>query len=152
MERCHILSSQYVRLSRQDIWISLIIWVISSLGLAFYEKHLQATISQDLFDGFYFQTWPSDSLLQTVTIHSIRGTGLLSFWYLHVQPLLYDFIRYLLSFRSVGQPYVLDGTNLDGRIYLFYCLIYGSFNQLIYLWLHQTMGFRDKVSGLVTNI
>jgi len=44
MERCHILSSQYVRLSRQDIWISLIIWVISSLGLAFYEKHLQATI------------------------------------------------------------------------------------------------------------
>jgi hypothetical protein len=151
MERCHIPSSQYVRLSRQDIWISLIIWVISSLGLAFYEKHLQATISQDLFDGFYFQTWHSDSLLQTVTVHSLRGTGLLSFWYLHIQPPLYDFIRYLLSFRSVGQPYVLDGTNLDGRIYLFYCLIYGSFNQLIYLWL-QAMGFRDKVSGLVTTL
>jgi hypothetical protein len=56
MERCHILSSQYVRLSKQDIWISLIIWVISSLGLAFYEKHLQATITQDLFDdGFYLR-------------------------------------------------------------------------------------------------
>ena len=31
---------------------SLVIWVASSLGLAFYEKYLQATISQDLVDGF----------------------------------------------------------------------------------------------------
>jgi hypothetical protein len=121
------------------------------LGLVFYEQHLQATISQALFDGFYFQTWHSDSLLQTVTIHSLREKGLISFWYLHIQPPLYDFIRYLLSFRSVGEPYILDGTSLDGRIYLFYCLIYGSFNQLIYLWF-RAIGFQHKVSVLVTTL
>jgi hypothetical protein len=122
---------------------------ISSLGLAFYEKHLQATIGQNLFDGFYFQSWNSDSLGQTVTINSLRGMGLFSFWYLHIQPPLYDFTRYLLSFRGVGQPYVLDGTVLDGRIYLFYCLIYGGFNQLIYLWL-RAMGFQQRISSVVT--
>src|SRR5262245_62111154 len=46
-------------------------------------------------------------------------------------PPLYDFIRYLLSFRSVSLPDIVDGTILDGRIYLFYCFIYASFNQLI---------------------
>src|SRR5262249_40844104 len=56
------------------------------------------------------------------------------------------FIRYLLSFRSVDESYVSDDTTLDGRIYLFYCLIYGSFNQLIYLRLRaKGFGIRSLV-------
>src|SRR5262249_52942810 len=55
------------------------------------------------------------------------------------------------SFKGVGQPYVLDGTILDGRIYLFYCLIYGGFNQLIYLWL-RAMSFQQGISGVVVSL
>jgi hypothetical protein len=150
MARC-IIPSPQIGLSKQDIWISFIIWTTSSLALAFYERHLQVTIGNHLFDGVYFQEWHSDSLEQTVTIHSLRATGLISFWYLHIQPPIYDFIRYMLSFSSVGQLDVIDETGLDGRIYLFYCLIYGGFNQLVYLWL-LTMRFRGHISGVITTL
>ena len=99
---------------------------------------------------FHFQVWPSDDLGQTVNIHILLEKGLLSFWYLHIQPPLYDFLRYLLSFEVLGQSDVAAGSILDHRIYLFYCFIYGAFNQLIYFW-SRVLGFRNMLALLVAS-
>ena len=86
--------------------------------------------------------------MQTVNIRTLREKGLLSFWYLHVQPPLYDFLRYLLSFEDLSG--VAAGVILDHRIYLFYCFIYGAFNQLIYFW-SRVLGFRNMFAILVAS-
>jgi hypothetical protein len=134
---------QYARLSTSDIRASFILFALSSMGLALYEYYLQRTMTGELFEEFYFQRWASDVMMQTVDIHALRELGLLSFWYLHVQPPMYDFLRYALSFDGIGRSEVASGTILDGRIYLFYCLIYGGFTQLIYVW-SRALGFQDK--------
>jgi hypothetical protein len=136
--------------SKPEIWLGILIWAVSSIALSFYENHLQNTASQHLFDGFYFQGFPSEALMQTVNIHVLREKGLLSFWYLHIQPPLYDFLRYLLSFEGLGQSDVAAGPILDHRIYLFYCFIYGAFNQLIYFW-SRVLGFRNMFAVLVAS-
>jgi hypothetical protein len=137
--------------SKPEIWLGILIWAVSSIGLGSYEHHLQNSASQNLFDGFYFQAWPSEEMGQTVNIQILREKGLLSFWYLHIQPPLYDFLRYLLSFEGLGQPNVATGPILDHRIYLFYCFIYGAFNQLIYLW-SRVLGFGNMFAILVAGL
>src|SRR5262249_34298898 len=77
----------------------------------------------------------------------LREKGVLSFWYLHVQPPIYDFIRYVLSFGDPGRSNIAARTTLDGRIYLLYCFVYGAFNQLIYLG-SRALGFRLQVAVL----
>src|SRR6476646_9246282 len=148
--KVHGLSTAIKLGSKPEIWLGILIWAVSGIGLAVYEHHLQATASPDLFDGFYFQLWPSETMMQTVNIHILRDKGLLSFWYLHVQPPLYDFLRYLLSFEHLGRSDVATGPILDHRIYLFYCFIYGAFNQLIYFW-SRVLGFRNMFAILVAS-
>ena len=99
--KVHGLSTAIKLGSKPEIWLGILIWAVSGIGLAVYEHHLQDTAGQDLFNGFYFQLWPSEAMMQTVNINILREKGLLSFWYLHVQPPLYDFLRYLLSFEHL---------------------------------------------------
>ena len=149
MERCSVFSYsyEYSQISKLDILVSFIILAVCCFGLAFYEHHIQNTMSHDLFNDFYFQEWDSELMMQTVNIHVLREKGLLSFYYLHIQPPVFDFVRYVLSFDWRDQSDVADGKILDGRIYLFYCFIYGGFNQLIYLW-SRALGFHTTVALL----
>ena len=75
-----------------------------------------------------------------ISLYNLR-----SFWYLHVQPPIYDFMRYVLSHEGLAGSSVASGKVLDGRIYLFYYAIYGAFNQLIYFW-SRALGFSKLFS------
>jgi len=138
---------RYAILSGRDIWISFLIGAVSCIGLSFYEHQLRYTVGDGLFYGFYFQQWHSDEMQQTVNVSVLREKGVVSFWYLHVQPPIYDFIRYVLSFGGPGRSNIAAQTTLDGRIYLLYCFVYGAFNQLIYLG-SRALGFRPQVAIL----
>lgn len=95
------------------------IFVFSVLFLFSIEFYLQRFNAHKLFGDFYFQMWPSDSLMQTLNIRFLQSHGLDSFTYLHIQPPLFDALRLAISKNYVSAHSYVQDTNLDLRLYLF---------------------------------
>ena len=55
------------------------------LSVALVEA-LEAHFRRYAIDGIYFQRWPSETLMQSVSLRELRNSPIQSLWYLHVQP------------------------------------------------------------------
>ena len=128
--------------------ITFAIVVFSFLFLSVVEFYLQGYKSSELFDQFFFQSWSSDTMMQTVKMSEIRKLGLTSFIYIHIQPPMFDFVRYLLSWEIdfSDENYIRI---LDHRIYIFYCALYGAFNGLIFNF-GRRIGLNITLSAIIS--
>ena len=52
--KVHGLSAAIKLGSKPEIWLSILIWAVSAIGLTFYEHHLQDSASQKLIHGIPF--------------------------------------------------------------------------------------------------
>ena len=95
------------------------------------------------------QSWPSDDMMQTVQINSLISAGVKGFWYLHVQPPMFDFARYLLVLPEIFTHQKINGLILDHRIYVFYILIFSMLNVFLYKFA-ILVGIQKKYAILVT--
>lgn len=122
-----------------------LIFVFSFLGLFVLEAHVRTFFADQLTENFYFQPWPSDIMMQTIEIKFMHEFGLQTLWYLHIQPPLFDFIRYLLSIDVWSITGYVSGTDFDLRLYLFYIFIYACFNALVFIW-SQSLGLHKGIA------
>lgn len=118
-------------------WQATLLAAVSSALLITYQAVLVATRSDQLFDGYRFQAWSGDSMMQTVEINDLLQVGPVGLWYLHVQPPMLDAMRFLLAL-----PEYLTGTEIstqamDQRQYLVHALLYGVVNALVFAWTYS---------------
>ena len=73
-------------------------------------------------------------MMQTLEINFMHEFGLKSLWYLHIQPPLFDFIRFVISLDPWTEAGFVSGITLDKRLYIFYVFVFACFNVLVYTW------------------
>lgn len=112
----------------------LFIFLCSFFGLFALEAYFRKFFADQLFENVYFHAWPSDIMMQTIEIKFMHDFGLQTLWYLHIQPPLFDFIRYVLSIDVGSEIGYVSGADFDQRLYLFYVFIYACFNVLVFIW------------------
>jgi hypothetical protein len=88
-------------------------------------------------DGIHFQEWSSDWVLQTLPIKQLKEYPVLSLWYLHIQPPLYDTFRMLIAqFIDSHDTSVLI-KNVDKALYFIFALLYSFITTFIFLWVSR---------------
>lgn len=97
------------------------------------------------------QPWTSDGMMQTVEIEKLASNGLKSFWYLHVQPPMFDFIRYLLILPEIITDNKINLLSLDYRIYSFYIILFGILNIFVFKF-GLLLGLKTKYAIFITMV
>jgi hypothetical protein len=86
-------------------------------------------------DGFYLQKYPSEYLMQTVSVADLRDEPLRSLWYLHIQPPLLDSVRAVLArvYRTSDGEALMR--KVDAGLYALWVLVSSALAALVCLWL-----------------
>lgn len=100
--------------------------------MAIWHYVLRSRYWSEMNLGFYFQETSANAMMQTLEIHTLAERPMASLWYLHVNPPLFDLVRWLLIVpdRLLGN----DITELlsDRRLYLFHTVLFGVVAALVY--------------------
>ena len=128
--------------ARGPRWIApTVVAVISAAVLYAIEITLRSTLPLDrLFEGYRFQAWSSNWMMQTIGLEDMQAFGPKALWLMHVYPPGLDAIRYLLMLPDVGQDIAIVQPAVDLRLYALYCVLYGILNALVYVWLRDLLG------------
>ena len=123
-------------------WIAPVVVALgSSLILFVTETFLRATLPADrLFEGYRFQAWSSNWMMQTIGLEDMQAFGPKALWLMHVYPPGLDAVRYLLMLPNAGQDIAVVQPTVDLRLYALYCALYGLLNALVYVWLRDLLG------------
>ena len=119
-------------LGNRAIW-PLAVFLLSVALIEAMEAHFR----RYAIDGIYFQRWPSETLMQSVSLRELRNAPIESLWYLHVQPPVTNLIRAaIVAFRHesswVG---LMRGVDID--LYHLWALVSGALAALIDAWLRR---------------
>ena len=123
-------------------WVApVVVATLSALLLYIVEIALRAILPLDrLFEGYRFQAWSSNWVMQTIGLEDMIAFGPKSLWLMHVYPPGLDAIRYLLSLPNIGQDITVIQPTVDLRLYMLYCGLFGVLNALVYVWLRDLLG------------
>ena len=93
-----------------------------ALGLAstllWYEHQLFKTA----IAGVYLQAWPSEVMMQTLSIEDLRDEPFKSLWYLHIQPPMLDGIRAIFANLSNALDLLSLQYDVDRSLYFTWAL------------------------------
>ena len=129
------------RVERRQWVAPMVVGAVSALALYVVELILRATLPADrLFEGYRFQAWSSNWMMQTIGLEDMAAFGPKSLWLMHVYPPGLDAIRYLLMLPSAGQDLAIVQPAVDMRLYVVYCVLFGVLNALVYVWLRDLLG------------
>jgi hypothetical protein len=119
----------------------VLIALVSTAALLVYEGIFRKLQPDALFSSnqvktipYLFQNYASDDMLQTVKIADLVNFGPLGFWYFHIQPPLHQAILYVLALPEVFRSAPITSEIVDLRMYVFYTIVYGLINALIFIW------------------
>ncbi|CAB4619340.1 unannotated protein [freshwater metagenome] len=120
------------------IWPSAI-FLVSTFALWLTERIFRAHAVPALLDGGYrFQSWSSDTLMQTMGLNDMVAFGpVKALWLEHIYTPGFDAIRLLLALPETLRTGVPDPVSVDYRIYMLYCIVYGSINALVFVWVRD---------------
>ncbi len=122
---------------RGAVW-PVCVWIVSSGALLAYEAWWRSANADRLVDGYRFQAWSSDWMMQTISVSEMQGLGSPMFlWYSHVYPPGLDALRYLLIQGDLSSGVPVDVTALDNRLYVIWALLYGLLNLLVFVWVRD---------------
>ena len=102
-------------------------------ALLWYEHQLFKTA----IAGVYLQAWPSEVMMQTLSIEDLRDEPLKSLWYLHVQPPMLDGIRAIFANLSNALDLLSLQYDVDRSLYFSWAILYGFFTFFIFWWISQ---------------
>ncbi len=106
---------------------------------------LEALAQPCAIDGFYFQLWSSETMMQTVSLRDLRQAPWESLANVHIQPPLFDAFRALLAANIDTDQIDQTVKAVDGALYFSWILAYGAMAALLYLWLKQLTSHRFAV-------
>ena len=116
----------------------LLVFAGSSLGLYLLQTWFRgAAAAEQLYEGYRFQAWSSNWMMQTLGIDEMNSFGLRALWYDHIYPPGLDAIRYLLMQPETSNGLPPDQVAVDMRLYVVYVLIYGLLNALVFIWVRD---------------
>lgn len=121
-----------LRRSRSRLVLGLCLAVFSALLLLLLEAHYRQYAPRG-----YFQSWTSETMMQTVSIEDLRDAPLQSLWYVNIQPPLFDTLRAILAqvWKSADSMAML--LKVDQSLYVIWALVYGAIVFVIYWWLSE---------------
>lgn len=131
-------SAKQIRSLQFWIWPGAI-FLISSFTLWLSERIFRAHAVPALLDGGYrFQSWSSDTLMQTMGLNDMVAFGpLKALWLEHIYTPGFDAIRLLLALPETLRTGVPDPVSVDYRVYMLYCIVYGLLNALVFVWVRD---------------
>ena len=117
------------------VLIPVAITLVTSVALYVLEIWSRAnTPLEALADGYRFQPWSSNWMMQNLGIEDMASFGPMSLLLKHVYPPGLDAIRYILMLPETNAGLPTDQTAVDMRLYIVYCLFFGVTNALAYVW------------------
>ena len=129
-----VVLNQYLKIIQNQSSTSQ--WSGLSQGYCFIIS-LEIYFKPYTIDGIHFQEWSSDWVLQTLPIKQLKEYPVLSLWYLHIQPPLYDTFRMLIAqFIDSHDTSVLI-KNVDKALYFIFALLYSFITTFIFLWVSR---------------
>lgn len=115
-----------------------LIVLVSSVGLYLTQRWFRLNAApEQLYDGFRFQAWSSNWMMQTMGLDEMNAFGPKALLYDHIYPPLLDAIRFVLMQPEVRDGLPPDQNQVDYRLYFLYCLIYGLLNALVFIWVRD---------------
>ena len=113
----------------------------TSLGfLLFLELGVRMWMPETLYQEFYFQRLPSDSMMQTLPILNLYQQPWESLWALHKQPPMLDMIRAGLAHLSPQSSYPDLALNVDSMMYVVWAFFYALLAALVFVWIRARLG------------
>ena len=123
---------------RLNWWLPpLAIAVFSTVALYLVERTMRLVSPEILREGYRFQDWTSNWMMQTLGLEDMHPFGPQSLWYDHIYPPLEDTIRYVFSFPETSAGLAPDGLQVDFRLYVLYAVCFGIVNALIFIWVRN---------------
>lgn len=93
-------------------------------------------------NGSYFQHFPSERMMQTVSVLDLRDAPLESLYYLHIQPPAFDTIRAVLVHLWPADDSKTLAYHVDQGLYVVWMIVYALLGTLVYTWLEQIVPTR----------
>lgn len=98
---------------------------------------LQRAAQPYAIDGYRFQEWSSETMMQTVSIADLRDAPLESLFNLHIQPPGLDSLRALLVHVWPTLEIQSALRRVDLSLYVLWAIAYACGGVLVFLWLDQ---------------
>jgi hypothetical protein len=111
-------------------------WALFLLSTGLIEA-MEAYFRRYAIDGLYFQRWPSETLMQSVSLRELRSSPIASLWYLHVQPPITNLIRAAIVVCRGDRSWVGLMRGVDIDLYHLWSLVSGALAVLIDAWLRK---------------
>ena len=119
-------------------WLAPILVALGSAGaLHVVERTVRLVAPQILPEGYRFQDWTSNWLMQTMGLEEMLPFGPKSLVYDHIYPPLLDSIRYILTFPETGSGLPASPIAVDFRLYVIYAGCFGLVNSILFIWVRN---------------
>ena len=115
------------------------VWAAGSLSAAaliFFEVVNWVFFPKKLVRGLYFESNSSEDMMQTLSLKVLVESPREALFYLHYQPPGFDIVRLVLAIPELIAGVSPSVRSVDIRLYLFYALLYGCLNGIIFYWSH----------------
>jgi len=112
---------------------------------------VRTTTSPDLLaEGYRFQAWSSNWMMQNLGLEDMAPFGPLALWIKHAYPPGLDVIRYVLMMPEWGSGLATDPVAVDERLYVVYAILYGITNAIAFAWVRDlTQSWRWGLAAAV---
>ncbi|MCP3104674.1 hypothetical protein LZ198_38000 [Myxococcus sp. K15C18031901] len=108
---------------------------------------LEALLRRPPSEGWRFQAWDSERMMQTLSLRELRDEPLRSLWYLHIQPPLLDVFRATLAqlHRSLDGAALVDA--VDRWTYVAWAGVFALITMLVFRWVYRLAGRNVALVG-----
>lgn len=114
-----------------------IVAIIIAVSGFLFQVGLQSAMRPYAKDGFYFQGWSSETMMQTVSIIDLQDDPVETLYNIHIQPPGLDLIRAFFVYVWPNQDPNTALLNVDYLLYKLWALLYGLLGLIVFLWLHK---------------
>ena len=119
-------------------WLApVLVATISTAVLHLVERTARIVAPQLWPDGYRFQDWQSNWLMQTLGLEEMIPFGPKALWYNHIYPPLLDGIRYVFTFPETSAGLPVSAMAVDFRLYALYAVFFGLVNAMLFIWVRN---------------
>ena len=112
--------------------------LVSTAFLLAIEALVRATTAPELLaEGYRFQAWSSNWMMQNLGLEDMAPFGPFALWLKHAYPPGLDVIRYALMMPEWGSGLDPDPVAVDERLYIVYAFLYGITNAIAFAWVRD---------------
>jgi hypothetical protein len=93
-----------------------------------------------LIDGYRYQAWSSETMMQTVSLEELRNAPFVSLTNIHIQPPGLDILRAILVHLWPSLDILTALTKVDLSLYFLWSILYGLTAVIMFQWLSGLAG------------